>query len=52
MNEEMRQIRFKYYGLADKRTLIEKIIELEDEVIRLQTMTLDDYVLRMIISKK
>ena len=48
MNEEMRQIRFIVYGKADKKELIEKIIQLEDEILRLQTRTLDDYVSHMI----
>ena len=48
MREEMRQIRFSVFGKADRTELIEKIIQLEDEIYKLQEQTIDDYLYRMI----
>ena len=48
MKEEMRQIRFDVWGKADKKEIIEKLIQLEDEIYALQTVTIDELIHRMI----
>ncbi len=48
MREEMRENRFRIWGDATNRELIEKIISWEDEVAALRGQSIDEYVRRLI----